>query len=45
MSYHNPKTAVIIDKAVKRTTWRGWFIEYRIAVYRNILQGFEVYCN
>lgn len=37
---HNPKTAVIVDKAVKRTTWYGWFIEYR-----NILNGFQTYCN
>ena len=42
---HNHKTAVIIDKSVKRTEWYGWFIEYRITVYRNILRGFETFCN
>lgn len=45
MTYYNHKTAVIIDKAVKRTEWEGYFIEYRITIYRNILNGFEIYCN
>ena len=45
MSYYGYKIAVIMDKAIKRTVWNNHIIEYRITIYRNILRGFEVYCN
>lgn len=39
------KITIKIDHAPKTTKWNNHIIEYRITIYRNILRGFELYCN
>jgi len=39
------KTAILIDRIPKRLYWEGYPVHYKIDVYRNILIGFETYCN
>jgi len=29
----------------RRTVWDIYLIEYRVTVYKNVLKGFEIYCN
>ena len=45
MNSFTNKVVVKIDYAPKTTRWENHVIQYRITIYRNILRGFETYCN
>lgn len=39
------KTAVMLDWFPKRTVVGNYVVQYKITIYRNVLHGFESYCN